>query len=239
MSESNDLLVERSSQLKPEDIVFLYQDENFVIVDKPSWLIVHPFKRFHTERNNLMMLVRDRLGQYVYPVHRLDRQVSGPIIFALSPAAAKTIQDNWHSDQTKKEYLALCKGHLEGNGQFNFPLRDGKYKKKSLTLYRVMEHLDDCSLVRIEIKTGRRHQIRRHFSRRMHHIIGDRRYGHKDLNDSYLEKYQLQRIFLHSFKLRIPNPWTMKMVQVTAPIPPELRSVLQKKGLEESILSSI
>lgn len=239
MSESNDLLVERSSQLTPEDIVFLYQDENFVIVDKPSWLIVHPFKRFHHEKTNLMKLVRDRLGQYVYPVHRLDRQVSGPIIFALSPEAAKTIQEGWHSDQTKKEYLALCKGHLEGNGQFNFPLRDGKYKKKSLTLYRVMEHLDDSSLVRIEIKTGRRHQIRRHFSRRMHHIIGDRRYGHKDLNDCYLENFDLQRIFLHSFKLRIANPWTMKMVQVTAPLPPELRTILEKKGLDQSILSEI
>lgn len=239
MSESNDLLVEKKAPLTPDDIPVLYQDEHIIIVNKPSWLIVHPFKRFHHEKTNLMKLVRDKVEKYVYPIHRLDRQVSGPIIFGLSPEAARTIQSTWHSDQTKKEYLTLCKGHLEGNGQFNFPLRDGKFKKKSLTLYRVMAHLDDSSLVRVEIKTGRRHQIRRHFSRRMHHLIGDRRYGHKDLNDYYLENYELERIFLHSYKLRIPNPWTMQMVQVTCPLPPELRSILEKKGLEESILSDI
>jgi tRNA pseudouridine65 synthase len=239
MTESNDLLVDKSPQLTPEDIKILYQDDNIVIVDKPSWLIVHPFKRFHHERTNLMKLVRDRLDQYVYPIHRLDRQVSGPVIFGLSSEAAKEIQKHWHGDQTKKEYITLCKGQLEGNGQFNFPLRDGKYKKKSLTLYRVMAHLDDCSLVRVEIKTGRRHQIRRHFSRRMHHIVGDRRYGHKDFNDKFLNDYGLERIFLHSCSLRIPNPWTMKLVEVTSPLPEELRSLLLKKGLEETILADI
>lgn len=239
MDESNDLLVEKTPQLTPEDIKILYQDDNIIIVDKPSWLIVHPFKRFHHERTNLMKLVRDRLDQYVYPIHRLDRQVSGPVIFGLSSEAAKEIQKHWHGDQTKKEYITLCKGTLEGNGQFNFPLRDGKFKKKSLTLYRVMAHLENCSLVRVEIKTGRRHQIRRHFSRRMHHIVGDRRYGHKDFNDHFKDEYGLDRIFLHSCSLRIPNPWTMKLVEVSSPLPEELRSLLLKKGLEESILADI
>lgn len=239
MDESNDLLVERAAQLKPEDIEILYQDENLIIVDKPSWLIVHPFKRFHHERTNLMKLVRDRLDQYVYPIHRLDRQVSGPIIFGLNSNAVKEIQAEWHSEQTKKEYLTLCKGQLEGNGQFNFPLRDKKFKKKSLTLYRVLANLDDSTLARVEIKTGRRHQIRRHFSRRMHNIVGDRRYGHKDLNDHYLSEYGLERIFLHAFKLRLHNPWTKKIIEVKSPLPSELRSVLQKKGIDESILADI
>lgn len=223
----------------PEDLEILYKDDDLVVVNKPSRLIVHPFKKFHHDRTNLMKLLRDKVGCYVYPIHRLDRQVSGPIIFGLNSEIVNKVKENWHSEECIKMYTALCKGTLTEDGQFDFKLRHKKFKQRALTLYQILHNFEDSTLVNIQIKTGRKHQIRRHFSRRMAHLLGDKRYGYRILNEAFEENYGLTRIFLHCNQLSLPHPLKDELIDCKVPIPDELREILVKMNCPNDLLETI
>lgn len=217
-----------------DSVPVLFQDEHLVVVEKPAKMIIHPYKRFHHEKRNLMATVRDQIGQYVYPIHRLDRPVSGAIVFGLNKDVTKKIKDHWHDPETLKEYIALVRGRIEEDGQFNFRLRDDRYKKPAMTRYWVLHCFADTTLVKVKIETGRKHQIRRHFSRRMHHLLGDVRYGHRDMNEEYRDKYGLDRIFLHAFHLKFTHPIENNIIDIFSPLPLPLKTILHDKGLSST-----
>lgn len=207
-------------------IEVLYKDDYYIAVHKPAALLVHRTAG-DKDRINLLKLVRDQEDLYLYPIHRLDKQVSGCIIFSIIPEAVKKIQERWHTDKVKKEYTALVKGRIENEGEFNFALNnENKVTQEALTLYKPIKHFTDSTLVEIEIKTGRYHQIRRHFSRRMQHIIGDRKYGKKLVNDFYKDNFGLQRLFLHSHRLSFNHPYTEKKVIIETPLAKDITEVL-------------
>lgn len=210
----------------------LFEDENLIAVDKPSGLLIHPHPQLKNVKENLMMQVRDHLNHYVYPIHRLDRSVSGVVLFGKNSEIVPLVQDKWNTEQTKKYYLGLTKGVIESPGIFDFALQDeNKVKKDSKTSYWPLLNFEFNTLVKIQIHTGRHHQIRRHFSRRMHQIIGDTAHGKGKTNRMFREHYALHRIFLHSYKLIFPHPLTMERMQVTTELPSELCSVLDKLRL--------
>lgn len=213
-------------------IEILFEDQYMIIADKPSGLLVHPYWKETNEKDCLMKQLRDQVGFHVHPAHRLDRPVSGPVIFAKESDFIKELQFNWHLANTKKLYLALVKSIIEEPGEFNFPLKNDKgITQKARTLYQPLFTFEDTTLVKIEIKTGRKHQIRRHFSRRCQNVIGDTKRGNSELNKLYRQQYDLDRIFLHSYHLAIEHPITETMIQVTSPLPKDLSSVLEKKGV--------
>ena len=140
----------------------------------------------------------------------------------------------------KKEYLALVKSVIESPGEFNFPLKnDRNISQKARTLYQPLFNFDQVTLVKVEIKTGRKHQIRRHFSRRCQNIIGDTKRGNSQLNQLFREQFGLERIFLHGFRLAIEHPITEKILDVTSPLPDNLCKVLTKLGLSDHDLDHI
>lgn len=220
-------------QKPSEEINILFQDEHLIIVNKPSGLLVHPFKEATNERDNLMVRVRDSLGQHVYPVHRIDRPVSGIVIFGLNGEVVSKIKEVWgDKTKTRKEYIALARGHIAEAGTFDFELsNERKVKQEATTHYQPLHHFDDTTLVHVEIETGRKHQIRRHFSRRMHCLVGDTAYGKGILNERYRQEHQLHRIFLHAWRLTLPHPMKDDVISITCPLPPELELVLHAKGL--------
>ena len=214
------------------EVKILYKDEFVVAVDKPSGLLVHPYWKETNEKDSLMARVRDLIGQKVYPLHRLDRPVSGIVLFGLSGEVVKNLQLHWHFANTKKEYITLCRNHLTEPGEWNFPLKNDKdVEQKAKTLYWPLAQFEDTTLCRVQIKTGRKHQIRRHFARRMFNIIGDTHKGNGPMNRKFREEYDLQRIFLHAWKLEIEHPETEELLKLTCPLPPELATVLEKLGL--------
>lgn len=216
-------------------VKILYQDDSLVIVDKPSGLLVHPYKEATNERENLMVTLRDMLDQWVYPVHRIDRPVSGIVVFGLSSEAVSKIKEFWGDKTiTQKEYLALVRGQVEEPGTFDFELsNERKVKQVAITHYQPLHRFEDSTLVKIQIETGRKHQIRRHFSRRMQCLIGDTTYGKGILNERYRNEFNLQRIFLHAWKLSFPHPFKDEVISITCPLPPELEDVLRAKGLQD------
>jgi tRNA pseudouridine65 synthase len=217
------------------NIEVLYEDEYYIVVNKPAPMLTHPTQENRKEKENLLFTVRDQINLKLYPIHRLDRQTSGVIIFAKVPKAVTAIKLIWNTDLVKKEYLALVKGEILRGGKFEFPLKnENKNIQEAITNYNPIKVYNDVSLVDIEIRTGRRHQIRRHFGRRMQHIIGDRRYGKKIHNNYFLENYGLDRLFLHAHRLTFEHPYLMKKIIVNAPLMQDLKLVLKK--LEDSIL---
>ena len=209
-------------------ITIHFEDEHYIAVEKKSGTFVHPYKKESNVRESLMAEVRDHLGHYVYPVNRLDRPVSGIVIFSKASEFVRPLQEIWHTDKIRKYYLALTRGIFEKPGEFNFALHDdNKIPKDALTLYSPLLRYQSATLVEVEIKTGRFHQIRRHFSRRVDHLLGDRKYGKKKYNDYYLEHFELNRVFLHAYKLEFTNPLTSQKTQITSALSQDLLHTLK------------
>lgn len=216
------------------EINILYQDDYIVAVEKPSGILVHPYWKETNEKDSLMARVRNQIGQRVYPLHRLDRPVSGVLLFALSPKIVKDFQLHWHFANTRKEYITLCRNILTEPGEWTFALKNDKgVEQKAKTLYWPIAQFEDTTLCRVQIKTGRKHQIRRHFARRMFNIIGDTNKGNGPMNRKFREEYELHRIFLHAWKLEIEHPKTEELLKLTCPLPIELLNVVEKLGLSQ------
>lgn len=214
----------------------LYRDDDYIAVYKETGKFVHPSKEDAMAKTSLMKDLRDHIRKIVYPIHRLDRPVSGIVLFGLNPAAVKNIQQIWHSEKVKKFYLALSRGNFKRPGVFNAPLFDkNKVKKEAYTKFYPLKLYQSSTLVEVEIQTGRYHQIRRHFAKNVDHLLGDRTYGKKKYNDYYKEHFNLKRIFLHSHRFEFIHPKTFKLITIQCPLPPDLvqcLTLLSKEHLE-------
>ncbi|MBC76699.1 MAG: pseudouridylate synthase [Halobacteriovoraceae bacterium] len=212
----------------------LFKDEHFVATNKPSGLLVHPYWKETNEKECLLKDLRDQIDMYLYPIHRLDRPVSGIVIFGLNQEAVRSLQSSWHEESTRKIYTALARGRHESPQEYSFALRnEQKVEQEALTLTRPKELFERSTLLEVEIKTGRRHQIRRHLSRRIANVIGDRKYGKKAINDHYRDIYGIDRIFLHATQLSFIHPITEKEVEINCPLPVDLQNSLSKMRQRE------
>ena len=225
---------------KGPDLQLLYRDQDIVGVNKPPGLLVHPPRSKRRPRHTLMQMVRDEVGQYVYPVHRLDKPVSGATVFGLSKKAARVLKENWHNDETVKEYVALCFGSPPLEGEWRSPLtKDGTSKsveQKAITKFRVLHYFENMALVKVTLLTGRKHQIRRHFSTNSFPLVGDTDYGKERWNAEFREKYGEKGLFLHARNLTFVHPFELKKVHLHAPLPTgfdrALEGVTHSEGLE-------
>lgn len=206
----------------------LFENNHYIAANKPSGLFVHPYKAESNIRECLLKEVRDYVGEYVYPIHRLDRPVSGVVLFAKKSEAVSPLKDTWHSDNVIKKYTALVKGVLSESGQIDFSLQnEQKVKQECLTLYKPIEVFEYNTLLEVEIKTGRRHQIRRHLSRSMHQIIGDTAHGKGKVNKLFRDQYKLNRIFLHAHYLKFKEPFSGEDIEINCQLPNELTQVIE------------
>ncbi|OUR96264.1 hypothetical protein A9Q84_07860 [Halobacteriovorax marinus] len=222
--------------MNEKEIPILYQDNEIIIVHKPCGLLVHPYWKETNERDNLMNRVRDQIGLKVYPIHRLDRPVSGVIMFGLNGEIVKRIQEHWHDKKkVHKEYIALVHGEITEAGKYDFPLSDqNKVKKDALTNFIPLTTNGQVTLMQVMIETGRQHQIRRHFARSKHNLIGDVKHGRGAINRHYRDEYKFQRIFLHSYRFKIDLDFLK--VDVICPLPDELTHLLDQIGISNDTI---
>jgi tRNA pseudouridine65 synthase len=223
----------------------LFEDEHIIAVCKESKRFVHPMPGERESKNCVLFDVRDHLNKHVYPINRLDRPVSGVVLFAKAPEVVTRFQEIWHMPSTQKKYKCLHRGKLEQAGVFNSALtKKGSFssvkssiKQDAITLYDPKHFFKDhfCTYTEVEIKTGRYHQIRRHFRKSVMPIIGDRTHGKGPVNRYFEEKFGLNQIFLHSCQLRFVHPFTTSDILIESEIPENLLCVLSK--LKEEIES--
>ena len=228
----------------PLDIV--YEDDTLVVVNKPAGLVVHPAPGTPsgTLANALAYHFQQLPGTNVRPgiVHRLDRDTSGLLVVAKTEAALENLSDQFRDRTVYKSYVALVHGRMLSNtGKIDQPLaRDRSNRtrmavvrggRNALTLYRVRRAFDRFTLLDVELKTGRTHQIRVHLAWLKHPVVGDETYGggrDNTIKDPRLRARirAINRQFLHAEKLGFKHPKTGEFVKFESPLPPELEYLL-------------
>jgi 23S rRNA pseudouridine1911/1915/1917 synthase len=229
-----------STEALPEQIPLniVYEDESLVVVDKPAGMVVHP-----APGNERGTLVNALLGRYaslpgdpVRPgiVHRLDKDTSGLMVVARTPAAVTALARAFKHREVHKEYLALIVGTLNPpSGAISAGIgRDPRHRQKmavlasggreARTTYRTEETFKNFSLVKVGLETGRMHQIRVHFAALGHPVVGDPVYGRP------IRGLTLRRQFLHSALLRFRHPVTGEEMEFTSSLPDDLTQVLER-----------
>ena len=218
----------------------LYQDDGLVAVDKPAGILVHqtstpePFMvNLHGEPDDqiAMKILRDQLGQKVYPVHRLDRPTSGILLFAFSQASLRLAHNLFENRQVTKKYRAIVHGKTPLEWQADTPLRrtDDEEERAALTDFKrittypsgSLPNLPEFSLVEATPHTGRFHQIRQHLQLAGHPIVGDYLYGDMELNEQISEQLGHTRMLLRATELHFNHPETGAPISIHAPPHPD------------------
>lgn len=236
-----------------EPLEVLYQDAYFIAINKPSGLLVHKSPIDKHETRFALQEIRDQLGQYVYPVHRLDKPTSGVLLFALSKEINKILSNSFRQNEVKKEYIAIVRGYTETKGYIDYPLKqmlDTKLEKKRGTVkeeqtaqtyyervdtvelpYAVSRYLTArYSLIKLYPQTGRKHQLRRHMKHIHHHMIGDTKHGRGEHNKLFRKKFGSYRLLLHALSLHLKHPVTQKEISISAGIDNTFRNIFESFG---------
>ncbi len=227
-------------------IEILYQDSDLIAANKPGGLLVHR-SRESADQVFLLQMLREQLNTYVNPVHRLDRAVSGTILFAYDTDGTRAVQERLVAEDCVKEYLALVRGEPAEKGFCDRPLSDKKGTKKEayteyerLLVFPPLDFIRGLTLLKVRIKTGRRHQIRRHLSHIHHHLLGDTSYGKGRINTEFRERYGLPRLFLHSYRLNIRHPASDERMEIRCPLAKDLADfIAQVPGMDLDLLDEL
>jgi tRNA pseudouridine65 synthase len=227
----------------------LYQDDHLVAINKPSGLLVHRSEIDRHETQFVLQLLRNQIGQRVYPVHRLDKPTSGALVFALSPEMASLMVDQWRERAVEKRYLAIVRGYMPEFTHLDYAMsppvdkyaRHEKIKppQEAVTDFRSLAQVElpieidkypqsRYSLVEAIPHTGRKHQIRRHLKHLSHPIIGDARYGKGHHSRYFRDHLNAGRLLLHSWYLGIQHPVTSEPLNFAAPLDDTWRSLIQR-----------
>ena len=234
----------------------LYQDERYVAVRKPAGMLVHRTTIDTGETRIALQLLRDQLGQKVYPIHRLDRPTSGILLFALDPQSLAALAAQFENRRVRKRYLAVARGHAPESGVIDYPLArftdDDAREKSDQTQEAITRYVrlaaselpyptdryetTRLSLLELWPLTGRRHQLRRHLAHISHPIIGDTRHGDSKLNIAAREHSNIQRLLLAATDLWFEHPFTQAEVHLRCPPDPSFQNALKSTQLEASPL---
>ncbi|WP_305907813.1 pseudouridine synthase [Methylomarinum sp. Ch1-1] len=231
---------QRDPQFLPEKnpLTEIYRDDWLLVVHKPAGLLVHrsPIDRHETEFA-LQYARAMNGGQYVYPVHRLDRPTSGLLVFARDQQTASTLGKAMMAGAVRKTYLAMVRGWLPEQGVIDHPLRDEPEDKRrkgdpqpvreALTRYRRLATTEipveiegyptsRYSLVALYPETGRKHQLRRHMKHISHPIIGDANHGRGRHNRYFAKRFGQGRLMLASTSMDFLHPVTGVRLQLNA-----------------------
>ena len=232
----------KETQLKAQNIPLeiLYEDNDIIVVNKPKGMVVHPANGNPdgTLVNAIMAICKDSLsgiGGEIRPgiVHRLDKNTSGAIIVAKNDKAHIALSEQIKNHEVKKTYWALVRGIVkENNATINMPIaRSKKDRKKmdvdkngkeAITHFKVLKRFDDCTLLEINIETGRTHQIRVHLSHIGYPVIGD------DVYSNGKNKWGIVGQCLHAKSLDFKHPITGKQMHIEAKLPDYFEKILKE-----------
>ena len=225
---------EKSEQILPNPIQLhiLYEDDAFIAIDKPPQMPVHPsFQHFtDTLANGLQFYYQENhIETKIRPINRFDRNTSGIVLFAKNEYIQEQCIQQMANHLFQKEYIALLEGHVEPKeGQICAPIARKAESiiercvdpngDPAITKYQVLKYYPTYTLVKIQLLTGRTHQIRVHSQWIKHPILGDTLYG----NASPL----IERQALHAIDLSFIHPVTKNKLSIHAPVPADIEKLL-------------
>ena len=223
----------------------LFEDQYLVIIDKPAGLLVHRTRQAFGESDCALQFLRDQIGSWVSPVHRLDRATSGILLFAKQEEILPSLKNQFMDRSVQKSYLTIARGiPQEKTGLIDHPLhseRSGKLQEAQTSFSVVAQSeipynstgrypTSRYSLLKIDLHTGRTHQIRRHLAHIRHYIIGDKKHGDNKQNIFFENQFGLKNLLLHAYHLEFKHPVTTEILNLTCPIPVHFHSIMQELG---------
>jgi 23S rRNA pseudouridine955/2504/2580 synthase len=238
----------------PMTAEIIYEDDAILVLDKPRGLLVHStrLERVKTLTNEVLTYLESKgefdpsnRGFIPSPVHRLDQETTGLIIFAKTLEIAQVLSDALvKRDEVVRKYYALCSGKLQKEGEIKFELEkdeetfisfvkkndneESDRKKEAITKYKAIKYFKNITFVEIHLITGRFNQIRAHFSAINHPLLGDHKYGDRTLNE-YLNVF---RLCLHAGELKfkkLPHPFSyLNKKTFIAELPDDMKEIIEK-----------
>ena len=217
----------------------LYRDEFLIAINKPHGLLVHRSSIANDASEFALQLLRDQIGQSVYPAHRLDRKTGGILLFSLDKETDKKTQPLFQDKKMDKRYLAVLRGYCPEEGIIDYPLlKENGTAQDAITHYKRLATAEidvpqgkfptsRYSLVEANPETGRMHQLRRHFAHIMYPIIGDRPHGCNKQNKLWKERFEMDTMLLHASALTFIHPWTGEKIEIKADLNSEFKRVLE------------
>jgi len=206
-----------------------YEDDDILVVNKEAGVVVHPTAGHpeNTLANGIAWYyAKKKIKASIRPVNRLDKDTSGLVIFAKNPFMQNYLQI---VSPMKKLYVAIVQGNLEEKGTIDLPIcrKPGSTIERmvsddgdrAVTDFFVLKRSEKLSFVKLELKTGRTHQIRVHLSHIGHPIIGDTLYGS---DTSYIKRQAL-----HAYRITFRQPFIDKCISIYAPVPEDMKMVLK------------
>jgi 23S rRNA pseudouridine1911/1915/1917 synthase len=221
----------------PHGLVILYEDRDLLVVDKPAGLLTMATdsEKTRTAYYSLTDYVRkgyNKSRKRIFIVHRLDRETSGIVIFAKNIESKTYLQSHWN--ETEKKYLAVVHGQCteasgtittylaENKAHVVYSTSDTRRGKLSITGYRLRRQARDFALIELDLKTGRKHQIRVHLAGIGHAVVGDQKYGKRDRAHS--------RLALHASAISFTHPFLGQQLAFESPAPAYFHQLVGKIG---------
>jgi 23S rRNA pseudouridine1911/1915/1917 synthase len=224
----------------PPSFAVPYRDEHLLVVDKPAGVVVHPARGHHSGTLSQALAGVAAGGEDAARagiVHRLDRDTSGLLVVARSEAVHRALRNALQARAITREYVALVEGRPPARtGTIDAPVgRDRRVRTRmstdtdepraAITHFEIDRALPRTTLLRVRLETGRTHQIRAHLRAIDHPVVGDPEYGTAG-------RLGLERQFLHAARLAFDHPVTGERVDVSSPLPDDLRAALERAAAE-------
>ncbi len=236
----------KAANVKPQSLPLdvVYEDKDVLVVNKAAGMVVHPAPGHHDDTlvNALIArypdIQRDGTDQRPGIIHRIDKDTSGLMIIARNATAQAALAEQMKRREIVKRYLALVEGVVAlDQGSIDAPIgRNPRHRqqmaitavgsREARTHFRVLERFSRHTLLLVELETGRTHQIRVHLKAIGHPLVGDPVYG----SGSTIRGSTLKRQFLHAYQLKFTHPTTGAVMDLEAPLPDDLRAVLDQKS---------
>ena len=225
----------------------LYRDDRYIAIHKPAGLLVHR-SYISEDKRFLLQLLRDQIGQWVYPIHRLDRPTSGVIIFGLDTDAARALVQEFENRRVEKRYLAIVRGYTKASETIDYPLleEEGKERQDAVTQYTRLATVElpyavgrypqsRYSLIDVSPKTGRMHQIRKHMKHIFHPIVGDTTHGDGKHNQLFRDQFNVHRLLLMASSLSFRHPFLGEAMTIATTPEDEWRYLFNEFGWGDGV----
>ena len=217
----------------------VYQDDHLIAINKPHGLLVHRSSIATDAKEFALQLLRDQIGKYVSPVHRLDRKTGGLLLFAFNKDAEIAMHQQFQNSAVKKKYLAIVRGYAPDSQEIDYPLaKENGNMQEAFTAFVTLKRAElniplgqhptsRYSLVEATPTTGRMHQLRRHFAHIFYPIIGDRKHGCNKQNRFFKEQWEMTTMLLHASELEFTHPVTNEHIHLKASLNDEFNRVME------------
>ncbi len=238
----------------------LYEDDDLIAVNKPSGLLTHPSWLTKKGTANIASMIKDHLkGEKVHTVHRLDRATSGVLLVAKNKQAAQQLSIDFSEHKVEKTYLCVVRGFAPESGIIDKALKYQPDKQaeafadKDAPAQEAVTHFERLACVELPIavgkwpcaryslvkampKTGRKHQLRRHFKHLLCPIVGDTNYGEGRHNKLFRDHFESHRLLLMAVQITFSHPATGETMCIKAPLEIKVEQLFERFGWQSFIV---